>query len=54
MTLSHHERQIQDLSDMINAQWQEIKTLKRRLGDALSKLDELSEAPPANTKPPHY
>ena len=53
-TLSHHERQIQELSEMIGAQWKEIERLKRRLDEVLSKIDEDGGAPPASAKPPHY
>jgi SlyX protein len=56
--LAHHERQIHDLSEMVNAQWKEIEALKRRLEQAQAKIGEMQEsaggAPPANEKPPHY
>ncbi len=53
-TLSHHERQIQDLSAVIASQWKEIERLKRQLDEALSKIDDAEDSPPANAKPPHY
>ena len=53
-TLSHHERQIQELSEMISAQWKEIERLKRRLEEVQSKIEEDGDAPPASVKPPHY
>lgn len=65
-TLMHQERQIQDLNDMVNAQWKEIDLLKRRLDLALGKLTALESAAPdqnrdlsvaelaALEKPPHY
>ena len=43
--LAHHERQIEDLSEMIRQQWAEIDTLKRRLNTALSRVKELEAAP---------
>lgn len=65
-TLMHQDRQIQDLNDMVNAQWREIDQLKRRLDLALGKLSALETAAPdpnrdlsvaeiaALEKPPHY
>lgn len=56
-TLAHHERQIHDLGEMVNAQWKEIEALRRRLEQAQAKISEMQEAggaPPANEKPPHY
>lgn len=52
--LSHHERQIHELSEMIGAQWKEIEMLRRRLDDALSNAGDGDSAPPASVKPPHY
>lgn len=68
ITLAHHERQIQDLNEMINRQWKEIDLLKRRLDKATSQLAELNTANTesdqsepmtiseiaAAEKPPHY
>ncbi len=62
--LSHQERQIHDLSDMVIAQGREIDALKLRLerlnakianveaGDAGEKLSATEQA--ARDKPPHY
>lgn len=52
--LSHHDRQIQDLSAMIAAQWKEIERLKRLLEEAAEKIEDAADAPPAHAKPPHY
>ena len=52
--LAHHDRQIQDLSAMIAAQWQEIDRLKRLLEGVQTRVDDLADAPPANARPPHY
>lgn len=66
--LAHHEQQIEDLSEMIRRQWEEIDLLKRRLKDAQSKINDLQngsgdpdpDAPQtvaeiaAAEKPPHY
>ena len=65
--IAHHERQIQDLSDVLNAQRKEIDALKIRLDRTQKKLvdmeasagaGEASELSPAEQalrdKPPHY
>ena len=53
-TLSHHDQQIQELSEMIGAQWKEIERLKRRLEDVMADREDGNGAPPASAKPPHY
>lgn len=62
--LSHQEKQIHDLSDMVIAQGREMEALKLRLerlnakianveaGDAGEKLSVTEQA--ARDKPPHY
>ncbi len=53
--LAHHEKQIADLSEIAAAQWKEIESLRRQLGEALSRIEEAEGgAPPASVKPPHY
>jgi uncharacterized coiled-coil protein SlyX len=68
MLTAHQERQIQDLSDMIHLQRQEIDILKRRFDRTQEKMLEIaehgastSEDPPLSVteqalrdKPPHY
>lgn len=68
ITLAHHERQITDLSEMINDQWQQIEALKRQLAKAQDKLMLLEAGAGDGTddsgltvteialrdKPPHY
>lgn len=55
MTLSHHERQILELSEIASAQWKDIEWLKRRMNDALSRIAQTEGgALPASVKPPHY
>lgn len=68
ITLAHHEQQITDLSEMINAQWQQIEMLKRQLAKAQDKLTLLEAGAGDGTddsalsvteialrdKPPHY
>ena len=66
MTLAHHDRQIEDLSEMISLQWKEIERLKLKLAAAYNKIDEMNSASgdqkepqsiseiAASEKPPHY
>ena len=51
--LAHHDVQIQDLSAMISAQWQEIDRIRRQLDAALAKISE-GASHPATARPPHY
>jgi len=67
-TLSHQERQIQDLSDMVARQWREIDQLKKTLLTLEKRMisftqdarevratEDLSVAEQAlRDKPPHY
>jgi len=56
--LMHQDQQIQDLSEMVNRQWQEIDLLKRKLGRTESRLNVLEnpedENGPDHEIPPHY
>lgn len=68
MALAHQDLQIQDMSEMINAQWKQIEMLKRQLDMAQSKLSALESSAgdsaqeaglsvseiAARDKPPHY
>lgn len=66
MALAHHDRQIEDLSEMIGLQWKEIERLKFKLAEAYSKIDEINASSnegkqpqsisdiAAAEKPPHY
>jgi len=64
-TLAHHERQLEELSDLITAQWQEIERLKRALIKTEAKIEDYlssseddknlsSSEIAARDKPPHY
>ena len=53
-TLSHHERQIQDLSEVLAAQGNEIERLKRQLEEAIRGASDTEKSLPTNAKPPHY
>ncbi|TNE38894.1 MAG: SlyX family protein [Alphaproteobacteria bacterium] len=54
--LAEQDQTLQDLSDMVNRQWQEIELLKRKLTQANDRIVTLEEALPdaAAEKPPHY
>ena len=66
--LTHQDRQIQDLSDMLAKLWREVETLKQRLSHTQDKLKAVEEAASAartdtaldvseiaaREKPPHY
>jgi len=64
--LSHHERQIQELSDIVTAQAKDIDRLKKRLDLAHEKLAEVEQSAEGGRKelsvteqalrdkPPHY
>lgn len=56
-TLAFQEKTIADLSDMVNAQWDEIEKLKRKLNETENKIAELEThqgGDEANVKPPHW
>ncbi len=58
-TLATQDQQIQDLSDMVNAQWKEIDRLKQRLTKTTHKIQMLEESMDtedtlASERPPHY
>lgn len=56
-TLAHQDKIINDLSDVINDQWKEIESLKRKLIETNNKIEELetsSNGNEANVKPPHW
>ena len=65
--LAHQDRQIQDLSDMVTRQWQEIDALKKYITGLQGKIESLEdtmrtgEGEPLSVteqalrdKPPHY
>ena len=58
MAITHQDKAIADLSDIVNAQWKEIESLKRQLKKANDKIDELDssvdQGDRANVKPPHW
>ena len=56
--LAHAEAALEDLSDMVRAQGEEIDALRRELG-RLSRalqaaLEDQGDASPADQRPPHY
>ncbi len=56
--ITHQDQQIQDLSDMVSEQWQEIDGLKKRLSHAAARLKSLEnpdeDSNITDEKPPHY
>lgn len=68
VAVAHHEQQLQDMSEMIRAQWQQIDALKRQLAMTQDKLKTIEASASdavgdsnlsvaeiaARDKPPHY
>lgn len=59
ITLTHHDKTLTELSDVLNAQWREIENLKRQLNIANTKISELESnigdgMDTSNVKPPHW
>ncbi len=56
--LSHQEKQIADLSDMVTEQWKLIEKLGGLLSKADARIEHLENYSPApsllDEKPPHY
>ena len=56
--LSHQEKQISDLSDMVTEQWKLIEKLGGLLSKADARIESLENNAPApsllDEKPPHY
>jgi len=64
-SMIYQEKQIEDLSNMVSKQWQEIDSLKKLLGRATSRINELENQYEevdqksitdiaSAEKPPHY
>lgn len=57
-TITYQDQQIQDLSDMVGQQWQEIDRLKKHLSHATTRLENLENPTEGgdvpDEKPPHY
>jgi SlyX protein len=56
--LAHQDKIIADLSDIINDQWKEIESLKRKLSETNDKIQDIEnlggDNNQANVKPPHW
>jgi SlyX protein len=53
--LSHQQKAIAELNDVISEQWKKIAALERqvlRFGEELQDLEPINT--PTNQKPPHY
>jgi SlyX protein len=56
MRVTHQDKTISELNDVITAQWKQLEAMERqlrRLGEELEARDSV-EVPAANQKPPHY
>jgi SlyX protein len=56
MRLTHQDKAIADLNDVVTAQWKKLESLERqlrRMGEEL-EAQQGSEVPAAHQKPPHY
>lgn len=57
-TLAHQDQQIQDLSDIVGQQWQQIGHLKKILSRTTERLESLENPSEDGTitheVPPHY
>ena len=56
---AYQEKLLQDLSDVVYEQQQQIDRLTKKLETLISQLNDLSDtvphmSAPANDKPPHY
>ncbi len=57
LKITEQDQVINDLSDMVGAQWHEIEKLIARLTTAQERIVTLEESLPASNqveKPPHY
>ncbi len=57
LKITDQDETLQDLSDMVNNQWQEIEKLRAKLMTAHSRIISLEDSMPAGNsaeKPPHY
>ncbi|MDP6832258.1 MAG: SlyX family protein [Alphaproteobacteria bacterium] len=55
---AHQDGTIEDLSEMVNRQWQEIEVLKRLVSELRARLgrveDDVEPRAPDDQPPPHY
>jgi len=56
--LAHQDGTIEDLSEMVNKQWTEIETMRRKVSQLQARLarieGDLAADQPADQPPPHY
>ncbi|RDE08416.1 SlyX family protein [Pelagibacterium lacus] len=55
--VAHQDKTIEELSELIAAQWREIDRLKRQLqmvDDQLASVEQLARSGRAEPPPPHY
>jgi SlyX protein len=57
MRAAHQDRTIEDLNQSIIAQWKQIDALKRQLGEALDRVQQVEDSAGGQAPdrpPPHY
>lgn len=56
-TIAHQNAAIEELSDGLTKQWQDIDVLEKKVAALIERflaLEDASEGSIENTKPPHY
>ena len=54
MTVTHQERTINELSDMVTEQWESIEKLRRQITKLDATKADIDPEEEADRRPPHY
>ncbi len=54
MRLSHQDKALADLNDMVLAQWRKIEALERQLNRMGEEMQDVGSSAVPVDKPPHY
>jgi len=54
MTVTHQERTINELSDVLTEQWDVIERLRREISKLEATKADIDPEEEANQRPPHY
>ncbi len=54
LRLSHQDKALSDLNDMVLAQWRKIEALERQLNRMGEEMQDMTQASAPVDKPPHY
>lgn len=54
MTVTHQERTINELSDVITEQWEAIERLRRQISKLDATKADIDPEEEADRRPPHY